>query len=127
MDALKSELISTNGLRCVHINTNGLRAKIEEIRLLVHVCKVDILAVTESHLSEDTVNTEISIEDYLLLRKDRTGQSNHWGGTVIYYHKDLHIYELDIPENNMEAIWMEAVMMSVTENCYCLYISTTKR
>ena len=121
MDALKSELISTNGLRCVHINTNWLRAKIEEIRLLVHVCKVDILAVTESHLSEDTVNTEISIEDYLLLRKDRTGQSNHWGGTVIYYHKDLHIYELDIPENNMEAIWMEAVMMSQKIVIACIY------
>ena len=60
--------------------------------------------------------------DYLVIRKDRKGQSNHWGGTVIYHHQDLNIYELVILENNLEAIWMEAVI----KTCYCMHLSATK-
>lgn len=112
---------SKNGILCAHLNVNGLVAKLDEIRLLIHECKIDVLAITETHLGDNTTNDEIYIDDYLLARKDRKGKSDHWGGTVIYYKQDLNMYEIDIPDNNLEAIWMELIVKSQKLLIGCVY------
>ena len=59
--------------------------KLDEIKLLLFETKMDILAISESHLSNNTHDYEISIPDYALIRKDRSGRGNSWGGVIVYY------------------------------------------
>jgi len=88
--------IGSKGLKCGHININGLLEKIEEIRLLIKsTCLLDILAVTESHLDENDEDKEVKVENYLFHRQDRKNQNNHWGGTLIYYKDHFDFTELD--------------------------------
>ena len=54
---LVAELKLLNGLKCAHINVNGLVSKLDEIKLLLQETKIDILAITETHLCE-TITTE---------------------------------------------------------------------
>ena len=59
-----------NGLCCAHININGLYNKLDEIRLLLQESKFDLLAITETHLSEEIhKNTELCIDQYSYLSK----------------------------------------------------------
>ena len=39
-----------SNLRVTHINIRSLRNKVDEINILLHVCRFDILAITETHL-----------------------------------------------------------------------------
>ena len=41
---------SIKDLKVGHLNVSSLQSMTDEIRLLQHVCKFDILAITESHL-----------------------------------------------------------------------------
>ena len=97
---------SINGLRCAHINVNGLYNKLDEIKLLLQEAKFDLLAITETHLNKNLhQDTEISIDGYSFLRKDRFGRRNHWGGVLIYYNNSLELHQLNF-ESDFEAIFV---------------------
>ena len=53
------EQMKGNGIKLCHINVRGLLRKLTEVTLLARDSKLDILAVTESHLdksiSDDTI------------------------------------------------------------------------
>ena len=82
------EKLSVDGLKCCHLNINGLYGKLDEIKLLLFETKVDILAISESHLSNQIHDYEIDIPNYAFIRKDRSGKGNSWGGIIVYY-KDI--------------------------------------
>ncbi len=54
-----------------HININGLLGKITEIKELLQRTSLDMLGVTETHLSSLIEDDKIAIEGYDLARKDR--------------------------------------------------------
>lgn len=109
------------GLKCAHININGLVNKIDEVRLLLDETKLDIFAITETHLSKFTTDNEIDINGYHIIRRDRIGKSNHWGGTIIYYHHLLNLHEINIENNDLEAIWTEILLKSQKIIIGCVY------
>lgn len=37
----------------------------------------------------------MSIDGYSIIRDDRHGRSNYWGGTVIYYYDSLKVFEVE--------------------------------
>ena len=76
-------LKSNKGLKCGHINVNGLYHKIEEIRLLLTEAKIEVLAVSETHLNADITDKEIQIDNYTFVKKDRVGRGKQWGGILI--------------------------------------------
>ena len=45
--------------------------KIEQIRILLHETKLHILVISETHLSEETSDNKLSVENYLFEKKDR--------------------------------------------------------
>ena len=105
-----SELLLSKGLKVCHQNIRSLLPKIDQVRALLESHKgISILGITESHLSNNVSDTEITIDGYKLYRKDR--QSNHRGGGVLVYLADslsaLRREDLEKPE--LEAIWIERI------------------
>ena len=118
---LVKKLHSACGLQIAHININGLFKKMEEVKLLLKETKLDLLAITESHLDKDLhTDNEINIDNYSFLRKDRTGQKNHWGGVILYYKSSLEVLQLKIGED-LETIFTEVVLKSQKLFVGCIY------
>ena len=110
--SLKADL-QLPGLKISHINVNGLLNKLLDIKALLFSIKFDILAITESHLSEDISDDEIAITGYKTARRDRN-DGRKGGGTVIYVAEYLDAYERqDIDVNNsLEAAWIDVTVAS---------------
>ena len=68
--SLKADL-QLPGLKISHINVNGLLSKLLDIKALLFSINFDILAISESHLSEDISDDEIAITGYKTARCDR--------------------------------------------------------
>ena len=103
-------MLLSKGLKVCHQSIRSLLAKIDQVRALLESHKgISILGVTESHLSNNISDTEITIDGYKLYRKDP--QSNHRGGGVLVYLADslsaLRRKDLEKPE--LEAIWIELI------------------
>ena len=62
---------SSSNPRIAHINVRSLRNKLDEIKILLKVCRLDVLSITESHLDEKIANQQLNIENYKLARRDR--------------------------------------------------------
>ena len=85
-DDLKKDFYSTlqaeinfRGLKVAHINCRGLFGKLTEITLVLQETKIDILGITETHLSDKIRDEEIRIDGYNVERLDR---SNQQGGVA---------------------------------------------
>ena len=79
-------------IRCLKrnkIHFNGLFKKINEIRILLQEIKIDVLAITEIHLSSDIPNDKLKVTGYSTSRCDQhevdSSRDNDWGGCIIYY------------------------------------------
>lgn len=53
----------SNSINIAHINIRSLRNKVEEIKLLLNVCRLDILAITETYLDKKIDNKQLEIEN----------------------------------------------------------------
>lgn len=71
---------SSSNLRIAHINIRSLRNKLDEIELLLKVCRFDVLSITDSHLDEKISNEQLNIANYKIVRKDRDDSSG--GGCI---------------------------------------------
>lgn len=110
--SLKADL-QRPGLKISHINVNGLLNKLLDIKALLFSLNLDILAITESHLSEDISDVEIAITGYKTALRDRN-DGRKGGGTIIYFAEYLDAYERhDINVNNsLEAAWIDITVAS---------------
>ena len=73
---------SSSNPRIAHINVRSLRNKLDEIKILLKVCRLDVLSITESHLDEKIANQQLNIENYKLARRDR--ETGPGGGCIVY-------------------------------------------
>ena len=79
-------------LTVLHHNVQGLRSKLTDIKANKDLADFDILAVTETFLSEDVTDQHILIDGYNVYRKDR-GDAR--GGVCLYVSKRFNIERLD--------------------------------
>ena len=63
--------------------------KIDEIRILIHQNSFDILAISETWLSDKIPNELVNIPGFNVYRKDRP---SHGGGVLIYIKGDFTSY-----------------------------------
>ena len=94
-DVLSKKLQShaCKSVKIAHINLNGLENKLTEVKLLLQTTKLDILTISETHLSNDVTDGKIHIPGYKFARKDRDNGNSPWGGSIIYFNENLHAYE----------------------------------
>ena len=111
-DELKTKL-ETNGVKLTHINVNGLLNKLSEIKFLLLETKLDILAITESHLNPDVKDEQIQIEGNNIARKDRA-TDNNWGGCLIYFSDSLTAFEREdlYTTSDIEQVWIDLTISS---------------
>ena len=100
---------SGNGLKICHVNINSLPAKIDDLKYTLKYNPFDIIAITETHCDETIPDSELLIEDYNIIRKDRT---RHGGGVALYIRRDINYTRLDYV-NELEAI---CVKVKVSRN-----------
>ena len=75
------------GLKIIQLNTRSITNKLDQIRLMLHMKSVDILAITETWLDNSWSDNELVITGYNLFRRDR--KASQGGGIIIYTHNSL--------------------------------------
>ena len=84
--------------------------KIDELELYITQEKSDIIEITETLTHEDIQDSEICIEGYTLLRKDRViGDKIRGGGVALYIKNEFSVTTReDLTEANFpESIWCD--------------------
>ena len=96
-----------NMLNIAQLNICSIKNKIDEVRMLLQVCKFDILAITESHLDKSVGNKQLYIDNYRLMRRDRIN-GKKGGECIVYVANYLAAIQLRHLENPaLEAIWIK--------------------
>ncbi len=92
-----------------------------EIVLLVQKVSLDILAVSERKLSPDTRDSQIGIEGFTIVRKDR---ASNGGGVLLYVKESLEAYEeikIVTKEDDIEGVWINILCQSQSWLLACIY------
>lgn len=106
-DFARSMCKGSNFINFAHINIRSLRNKVEEIKILLNICRFEILAITETYLDKKIDNKQLEIENYKIIRRDRsTGQVG--GGCLIYISDNICSSRLkSLETEDIEGIWLK--------------------
>ncbi|KAK3087639.1 hypothetical protein FSP39_008683 [Pinctada imbricata] len=99
-------------LSIFHLNIRSVRHKISYLDDLAP--DYDILCITESHLDENVTDSDLVIDGFDIVRRDRT---NHGGGILIYVSKNLffkRLHQLESQNTSSEFVWIEIKSRSET-------------
>lgn len=100
-----------NGITIGHTNVRGLYTILAQVKLLAFNTNLDVLAISETHLSPALKDHEIALQGYQILRRDRIGRTG--GGVVIYYKDSLDCISIEKYDNpDIEATWLEVKIRS---------------
>ena len=81
-----SSILKERGFKMAFLNIVSLPAKIDEIRCSMSNKLIDLTAFNETHLDPNITDSIIHLNDYDLIRKDR---SRNGGGICIYLHSSV--------------------------------------
>ena len=114
-----------NTLNFGHVNARSLTAisetgsRIDEVKMFVRQYKIDILAVTETHLDDSIDDASIYIEDFIVYRNDRN--SRHGGGVALYVKNNIFAKEIDdLFIDDLETLWVEVLINNTKNDFWCL-------
>ena len=109
-----------------YLNINSLRNKIVDLRQVLYEGELDILAVSETKLSDEFPNLQFNIEGYYdpaQLRKDRT---IHGDGVIVYVKTGVPVKRVHALEPaNLEVICFEITIAKRKWLIYSFYRSET--
>ena len=97
-----------DSLKCFYFNARSIMNKTDELELYLTQEKPDIVGITETWTYEDIEDSEICMEGYTLLRKDRViGDKSRGGGVALYIRNEFSVTTRDdLTEANFpESIW----------------------
>ena len=107
-------LQEVKGLKLVHLNVRSLPKKIDQLRLMLRDCKIDVFTASETWLKPYITDGIVEVDGYSLFRLDRnynTRNKKRGGGLVTYVHDKYtssceSLTDLDVSNENIEAQWM---------------------
>ena len=120
------------GLHFVHLNINSLPSKIEELRQIAKNNNSAVTGLSETNLDKTIFDSEVSITNYSLLRKD---QNRKGEGVACYIRSNICFksqnYLSDEIENissylllpKTKPISIAIVYKPPTDNCFLDYLS----
>jgi hypothetical protein len=82
------------GLTFCHVNINGIKSKIDEVREFLCTYHVGVMGLIESKLCPTDDYNFFRIENYTMFRRDRVREG---GGTLIYISKSVKFVNIDLP------------------------------
>ena len=120
LSSLNNTKSAKHGVTIGHMNIRGLRGNISEVAFLLQQSRLDVLAVTETHLSESISDSEVVIDGYCILRLDR--ETRKGGGVAFFYKNNLDIRVVPkYHDKHLEALWVELVLHSQRLLLGCVY------
>ena len=99
--------------------------KISEVALISQDQSVGIICITETHLTSDYCDAEMSIPNFDLFREDRVS-STKGGGSAIYVKKDFHAEKLNWFKDT-ETIALKVKLPLFELYVICMYRSTAHK
>ena len=83
------DVFRKRGLHLLHVNVRSLLPKLHEIRMIASQTNAACIGITESWLDNSVFDSELSIPNYTIVRRDRNRQG---GGVCIFIRCDLAFY-----------------------------------
>ena len=80
----------------------------DELKNVIELHKIHILGVTETWLDDTIGDGEVTLPDYRIFRRDRSGKAG--GGVCIYVHHSLSVCLLPIEHPNLEMLWLSLTL-----------------
>lgn len=109
------------------MNIQGQINNNEELKYVIKKRKPDICVCSESHLTEDVLNSEIQIKGYTILRTDSS--SPRTGGVCVFMKKNLKIK--NVRSHSTDFIWINSFDLYTSNNKYvkivAIYMSASAR
>ena len=100
-------------LSCLYTNARGYLNKFSEMELRCKTNPFDIVAITETWLTIDILDSELGLSGMSLLRCDRLTRG---GGVLLYHRNNLHCELLDIPDAAPDSLWC-SLRLSKNDRC----------
>ena len=91
-------------MHILHLNINSLLPKIDEIRFITKLLNDSIIGISESKLDSSILNSELDIDEYDLIRLER---SRSGGGVACYIRKSLSYNHQTSFCRNIESIFID--------------------
>ena len=110
-----------SNLSVAHINIRSLRNKVNEVKVLLHVCRFDILAIMETHLDRKISNSQLEIDNYKIIRRDRDATTS--GGCLFYIASHICSTRL----RSLESSDIEATCLKIMVNSSVFIIGAVYR
>ena len=82
---------SSRGFKIAALNVNNLLAHIDEIRILLADCPLDVLAINETKLNGSNSDKEVKVPGYKIKRRDRLSDG---GGGICFYIRTSLSYSI---------------------------------
>ena len=106
-------LVNQKHLSCCYTNAQGFRSKFSELLLRFQSAQWDIIAVTETWLMADILDSELCLPGMSLLRHDRLTR----GGGALLYHRSEFQCEIVIPSvSTPDTLWCR-LKLSKHDDC----------
>ena len=106
------------GFKILHQNINGMRSKMDSVKILLDKKNIHLFGFTESHADASVTDSELSVDGYRVERKDRETGSH--GGVLCFTRNDVK-YERrrDLEMKGIEAIWLEVCFIKTKPILIC--------
>ena len=93
------------GLKLMHLNCASILKNIDELKLLHAKIRPDVFGLSETHINDLIHDSELKIDDYNIVRRDRDG---YGGGVAVYIKSDLnYIARPDLMMDDLEILSIE--------------------
>ena len=96
-------------LKVFSFNARSILPNIDQLRSLCFLEHFDVVAVCDTWLSANILDSEISIDGYNLIRKDR---NRHGGGVLLYINCAIPYTPLQLPFPELELVLAECHLNS---------------
>ena len=110
-----------NNFRICHLNIRSLKAenRFEEFVAYLNTNHFDIICLSETHLDDTVPDSDFTLPNFTLYRKDRNRMG---GGVGIFIHDHIpHTRRYDLELDSMEIIWMELSIHNKKHLISCCY------
>ena len=97
----------SRGMHLLHLNVNSLINKIDEIRYIAKASNASFIGLTETKLDDTIYDSEISIDDYTVIRNDR---NRYRGGVACYIKNSICYNNRNIFSNGIENVFIDILL-----------------
>ena len=102
----QKQFISRKGLKIMHQNIRGILSNFDMLQEVFVLHKnIDIVTLSETHLSEDNLIDLCELDGYTFLYRNRVHRKG--GGVAIYIKNNIAFQHKHDIENSLECLWIE--------------------